>query len=84
MTTPTVRVYTKPQCKQCDLTKAALEKGGIPFEVEDLTTPDNLEAARALGFASAPVVVVGEDGWAGFRPDKIKDLIARIGTGGEH
>lgn len=79
MTTMTVRVYTKPQCKQCDLTKSALEKAGIPYEVEDLTDPGNLAAAKALGFASAPVVMVGADGWAGFRPDKINELAARIG-----
>lgn len=82
--TPTVRVYTKPQCVQCDMTKKELDKAGIPFEVEDLTDPGNLAAAKELGFASAPVVMVGDDGWAGFRPDKIKDLVARINAGGEH
>lgn len=79
MTQQTVRVYTKPDCKQCDLTKAELTKRGVPFEVEDLLEPGNLAAAKALGFASAPVVIIGADGWAGFRPDKIAELAARIG-----
>lgn len=77
--TPTVRVYTKPMCKQCDLTKDRLTAKGIDFEIEDLTIPENLEAAKALGFMSAPVVMVGDTGWAGFRPDKIDELAARIG-----
>lgn len=76
----TVRVYTKPNCKQCDLTKQALTDKGIPFEVEDLTDPLNLEAAKALGYSSAPVVIVGDEGWAGFRPDLINELAARIGV----
>jgi glutaredoxin-like protein NrdH len=77
--TSNVTVYTKPNCKQCDLTKEALTKKGIPFETEDLTEPANLEAAKSLGFASAPVVMVGNDGWAGFRPDKIDELARRVG-----
>ncbi|MBO3663715.1 glutaredoxin domain-containing protein [Microbacterium stercoris] len=78
MTTTTVRVYTKPDCKQCDLTKDLLTKKGIPFEVEDILDPGNLAAAQALGFGSAPVVMVGDEGWAGFRPDMIDALAARI------
>ena len=73
----TVRVYTKPNCKQCDLTKQALTDSGIPFEVGDLTDPLTLEAAKALGYSSAPVVIVGEEGWAGFRPDLIQQLAKR-------
>ena len=76
--TDTVRVYTKPACKQCDLTKEALSKYGIPYELDDITTEENLAAAKALGFSSAPVVMVGTDGWAGFRPDLIAALAARI------
>lgn len=78
MTAPTVRVYTKDACKQCDLTKLKLTEKGIDYEEEDLTDPGNLEAAKALGYSSAPVVIVGEDGWAGFRPDLIDELADRI------
>lgn len=82
-----VTVYTKPNCKQCDLTKEALAKHGIPFEVDDITTPENLAAAQALGLGSAPVVILDDgtstpDGidqaWAGFRPDLIGQLAQRI------
>lgn len=77
----TVRVYTKPDCVQCELTKAALVRNGVPFEPEDLTDPGNLAAVRALGFRSAPVVMVGDEGWAGFRPDLIDELAGRLGEG---
>ena len=82
--TPSVHFYTKPQCVQCHMTNKELDKAGFPFKVEDLSDPANLAAAKELGFASPPVVMVGDDGWAGFRPDKIKDLVARINAGGEH
>lgn len=79
MTTEVVRVYTKPNCKQCDLTKDLLTKHGIDYEIEDMLDPENIAAALALGYLSAPVVIVGQDGWAGFRPDKIDELAARFG-----
>lgn len=82
--TTTVRVYTKPNCKQCDLTKDALTRRGIPFVIDDITEPGNLEAAKSLGLTSAPVVMVQDtatgpvESWAGFRPDLIDELAARI------
>jgi len=69
-----VTVYTKPACQQCELTKRALTERGIPFEVDDITKPENLTAALALGYTSAPVVIAGDQGWAGFRPDLIEEL----------
>ena len=31
-----------------------------------------LARVKSLGYAQAPVVMVGADHWSGFRPDKIK------------
>ena len=70
-----VRVYEKPRCQMCVATKRRLTERGIPFEVEDITDPLNHAAALALGHQSAPVVVVGTESWAGYRPD----LIDKIG-----
>lgn len=75
----TVRVYTKPSCIQCDMTKRELTRLGVEFEEDSILEPGNLAAAKAMGLMSAPVVVAGDDEWAGFNPGKIKALAARIG-----
>lgn len=72
-----ITVYTKPGCQPCKLTIAALEKAGIAYEKRDITEdPNAMEACKALGYMSAPVVVAGDDHWSGFRPDRIKALAA--------
>ena len=72
-----IPVYTKPQCVQCGATIKALDKAGISYELVDITAD---AAARdyvmALGHLQAPVVVTDTDHWAGFRPDRIKNLAA--------
>lgn len=77
----TVTVYVKPPgppCVQCDMTKKALDRQGTPYTTA-LLTGANLEAAKALGHMSAPVVVVERGGhvesWAGFDPTRIKGLV---------
>lgn len=74
----TVRVYTKPDCRQCVLTKTLLAAEGVEFVEESILEPDNLAAAKAMGLMSAPVVVADGEQWAGFRPEKIKDLAKRL------
>lgn len=76
-----VRVYSKPNCVQCTLTKTLFQAEGVSFVEEDITDPQNLEAAKSMGLLAAPVVVVGESGddmWAGFQPDRIKEIARRI------
>lgn len=70
-----ITVYSKPLCVQCDATKRALNKAGIPYDLVDITEDDDARAkVEALGYVQAPVVTVGNDHWSGFRPDKIKAL----------
>jgi len=70
-----VTVYTLPACVQCDSTKRLLTKNEIPFEEVDLSkNPEALAMVRELGYSAAPVVMVGEDHWSGFRPDKLSAL----------
>ena len=70
-----ITVYTKPQCVQCGATIKALDKAGITYELVDLTTDiDARHYVMALGHLQAPVVVTDTDHWAGFRPDRIKNL----------
>lgn len=73
-----VTVYTKPSCVQCKQSKDLLEREEVEYTVKYLTDPMNLAAAKELGYLSAPVLVAGNDHWAGFQPDKIKALAARI------
>lgn len=70
-----VTVYTKPACVQCNATYKALDKQGIDYDIVDITaTPEARDYVMALGYLQAPVVVAGDDHWAGFRPDRIKTL----------
>jgi glutaredoxin-like protein NrdH len=73
----TVTLFTAPSCVQCTATKRALDQRGITYDVVDIS--QDLEARDrfvAMGHRSAPVVVVGDDNWSGFRPDKIAALAA--------
>ena len=76
----TVTVSTKDDCRQCVMTKKWLTARSIEFaEVDILADPKDLEAAKSLGFGSAPVVIVssgvpGDDvAWAGFNPSKLTE-----------
>ena len=66
---------------QCNATYKALDKAGVEYEVIDIA--DDSEArdyVMALGYLQAPVVVAGDEHWSGFRPDRIKALVAAAAT----
>lgn len=72
-----ITVYTKPACVQCNATYKALDKAGLEYELIDIS--EDAEArdyVMALGYLQAPVVVVGDAHWSGYRPDRIKSLAA--------
>lgn len=69
-------VYTKPDCLQCDKTKAYFDARGISYTAVDITeVPAALEyIVEELGYSQAPVVVNNaddEDHWSGLRRDKL-------------
>jgi glutaredoxin-like protein NrdH len=68
----TVEVYSKPECQPCRLTKKVLDDEGIAYEDRDAL--EYREYLEGLGHLSAPVVVVGDDHWAGFKPDRLRGL----------
>ena len=71
----TVTVYTKPACVQCVATYKELERKGVAYNVVDLTQDQQAFAmVQDMGYMQAPVVVAGNEHWAGFRPDKIGAL----------
>ena len=85
-------VYTKNNCVQCEATEKTLEKQslvkGLDYTTIDLEkNPDALAYVKKLGYNQAPVVVYkgdsldeqgSQESWAGFRPDIIKKVAARI------
>jgi glutaredoxin-like protein NrdH len=77
-----VIIWTKIPCVQCTAVKREFKKAGVEFEEKSL--PDNLEALEAFkakGLASAPIVESGElETFAGFNPDAVKEYIAVYGT----
>ncbi|MEM8694043.1 MAG: glutaredoxin-like protein NrdH [Pseudomonadota bacterium] len=71
-----ITVYSKPACVQCIATTRALEARGLDYEVIDLTEDDAaMTQVSELGYRQVPVVIAGEDHWAGFRPDLIGRLV---------
>ena len=73
--TMSVTVYSKPSCVQCNATYRALERQGVDFKVVDLSEDQAaFDMVRGLGYMQVPVVVAGEQHWAGFRPDMISAL----------
>lgn len=76
-------LYTKPGCGPCMATRHALESRGVPFETVNVMDDDAaLDAIKALGYLTVPVVLV-QDGhaaehWGGFQLDRIADLAGKL------
>jgi glutaredoxin-like protein NrdH len=71
-----VTVYTNPSCVQCDMTKKFLDKNEINYKVVDLSQDqESLDMVLGLGFSAAPVVIAGDDKWAGFKLDRLQTLV---------
>ena len=70
-----VTVYTLPSCPQCEMTKKFLTREGIEFDVVDLSEDEaSTELVKSWGYASAPVVQVGDVHWSGFKLDMLKAI----------
>ena len=70
-------VYTKPACVQCEQTKKLLDRNGVKYDLIDITVDSAAyDKIVAMGFMAAPVVISGDDSWAGFQPDKINSIAA--------
>ncbi|MBX4959921.1 glutaredoxin-like protein NrdH [Rhizobium lentis] len=70
-----VTVYSKPACVQCTATYRALDRLGVDYEIVDISEDaEALDRVRGMGYMQVPVVVAGENHWAGFRPDMISSL----------
>ncbi|MGO8256333.1 glutaredoxin-like protein NrdH [Rhizobium ruizarguesonis] len=71
----TITVYSKPACVQCTATYRALDRLGVDYDIVDISEDaEALDRVRSLGYMQAPVVIAGEQHWAGFRPEMISAL----------
>lgn len=74
-----ITVYTKPACMQCNATKKALDRAGLDYTLVDISLDEEArDYVLALGYLQAPVVEVGGEHWSGFRPERIRALVARV------
>lgn len=70
-----ITVYSKPACVQCTATTRALDRQGIDYTVVDVSADaDAFALVQGFGYRQVPVVIAGEQHWAGFRPDMISAL----------
>lgn len=70
-----VIVYSNPNCTACEQTKRFLAVKGIAFESKMIQdSPEVTPIIEANGYTSAPIVVLGEVSWSGFRLDKLNTL----------
>ncbi|TDE88167.1 NrdH-redoxin [Occultella glacieicola] len=70
-----ITIYTRPNCQACRLTRGPLDREGITYSVVNLDEhPDVAEQLREAGHQALPVVVTETHTWAGFQPDKIRQL----------
>jgi glutaredoxin-like protein NrdH len=70
-----ITVYSKPACVQCTATTRALDRQGIDYTVVDISEDAQAyDLVQGLGYRQVPVVIAGEQHWAGFRPDMISAL----------
>lgn len=68
-------VYSKPACVQCTATYRVMDQQGISYTVVDVEQDDSAKhRVTDLGYRQLPVVVAGEQHWAGFQPERIKSL----------
>lgn len=80
-TLPEIKIYTKPDCVQCQATKRRLDAAGVPYTLTDISNdPQMIEQMRAAGFTSMPIVEYGQERFAGYQVDRIKALTQAFGA----
>lgn len=73
-----ITVYTKPGCQPCKATIRKLDKLGAEYDTVDLAEhPEAIDTIKALGYLEAPVVVVGDEHWSGYKPHHIEQAVKR-------
>jgi len=54
-----------------------MDKLGVEYDTVNISdNPEELDKLIEMGYRAAPVVVAGDESWAGFQPEKITALAA--------
>lgn len=85
MTQPTITVFSKPACVQCNMVKRWLKLHELDYDEIDVTAEGNegyLNTVLALGYLTAPVTLVSRaedpttyDHFGGFDPGELAKLL---------
>ncbi|MDH6363561.1 glutaredoxin-like protein NrdH [Enterococcus sp. PF1-24] len=71
-----VKIFSKNNCMQCNMTKRFLEQQQVAFEEINIDNqPEFLPWLKEQGFQSVPVTIAEEKTIVGFRPDQLKQLV---------
>lgn len=71
-----IKVYSNPNCIQCERTKLFLEQKGFEYEAKMLQdSPEIYSLIEEKGYKTAPIVVTDNDSWSGFNLDKLNSLL---------
>lgn len=76
-----IKVYSKPNCVQCEMTKEFLKQNNAEFEEINVEEDEKaLELMKANGFQQLPVVIVTKNNsfecaFSGFRIDTLQELV---------
>lgn len=70
-----IKLYGKPNCMQCKMTKKFLEKANVDFEYIDATKDkEALSYVKSLGYKSLPVIENESTHFFGFNIDKLTEI----------
>ena len=74
-----VVVYSKPNCKNCILTKNWLTGNGTEFDTIDIMEDESaVDHIKGLGFLGVPVTVVeGQEPFDGFKPELLNKYLGK-------
>ena len=71
-------VYSKNDCRQCDMVKKFLNREGIPFTEVNITNSQvDIDWLREQGYSSVPLVFKDSElVCVGFRPELLKKTLS--------
>lgn len=74
-----VKIWTKSNCVQCEMTKKQFVKLGVKYTEHNLEENlDQLDEFKDQGLLAAPIIESEVGTWSGFQPNRISDLSQAI------